>query len=205
MKRLVLVLSVLACGLLFGQDKVAYISMEKAWGEFYKTCSANVIFEQKKLEFEEKIAILQQGIEAEAKELKALQADATNELLSADASEEAKRKFRLRAELFAGKRDDFERSRRGGLQELSRLKTETEDMLMKELTGFVEKYAADKGITHLYDISGLTMNRLPVLLVYPKEQDVTNDFITVINAGHEKEQKEAKEKVEAIRKKEEKE
>ena len=204
MKRLVLVLSVLACGMLFGQDKVAYISMEKAWGEFYKTCSANVIFEQKKAEFEEKIAILQQGLEAEAKELKALQADATNELLSADASEEAKRKFRVRAELFAGKRDDFERSRRSGVQELNRLKAETEDMLMKELTGFVEKYAADKGITHLYDVSGLTMNRLPVLLVYPKEQDVTNDFITVINAGHEKEQQEAKEKVEAIRKKEEK-
>ena len=204
MKRLALVLSMLACSMLFGQDKVAYISMEKAWGEFYKTCSANVIFEQKKAEFEEKIAILQQGLEAEAKELKALQADATNELLSADASEEAKRKFRVRAELFAGKRDDFERSRRGGVQELNRLKAETEDMLMKELTGFVEKYAADKGITHLYDVSGLTMNRLPVLLVYPKEQDVTNDFITVINAGHEKEQQEAKEKVEAIRKKEEK-
>ena len=204
MKRLALVLSMLACSMLFGQDKVAYISMEKAWGEFYKTCNANVIFEQKKAEFEEKIAILQQGLEAEAKELKALQADATNELLSADASEEAKRKFRVRAELFAGKRDDFERSRRGGVQELNRLKAETEDMLMKELTGFVEKYAADKGITHLYDVSGLTMNRLPVLLVYPKEQDVTNDFITVINAGHEKEQQEAKEKVEAIRKKEEK-
>ncbi len=175
--------------------------MEKAWGEFYKTCNANVIFEQKKVEFEEKMAILQQGLEAEAKELKTLQADATNELLSADASEEAKRKFRVRAELFAGKRDDFERTRRAGVQDLNRLKAETEDMLMKELTGFVEKYAADKGITHLYDISGLTMNRLPVLLVYPKEQEVTNDFIAVINAGHEKEQQEAKEKLEAIKKK----
>ena len=202
MKRLAFVLGVLACGFLFGQDKVAYISMEKAWGEFYKTCSANVIFEQKKQEFEEKMAILQQGLEAEAKELKTLQADATNELLSADASEEAKRKFRVRAELFAGKRDDFERSRRGGVQELNRLKAETEDMLMKELTGFVEKYAADKGITHLYDVSGLTMNRLPVLLVYPKEQEVTNDFIAVINAGHEQELKDAKEKLEAIKKKE---
>ena len=117
-KRLALVLSVLACGLLFGQDKVAYISMEKAWGEFYKTCNANVIFEQKKVEFEEKMSILQQSLEAEAKELKSLQADATNELLSADASEEAKRKFRVRAELFAGKRDDFERTRRAGVQDL---------------------------------------------------------------------------------------
>ena len=71
------------------------------------------------------MAILQQGLEAEAKELKALQADATNELLSTDASEEAKRKFRVRAELFGSKRDDFERTRRSGVQELNQLKAET--------------------------------------------------------------------------------
>jgi len=203
-KRLSVVLGVLVCALAFGQDKVAYISMEKAWGEFYKTCNANVIFEQKKQEFEEKVAILQQGLESEAKELKTLQADASNELLSADASEEAKRKFRVRAELFASKRDDFERTRRGGVQELNQLKAETEEMLMKELTGFVEKYASDKGITHLYDVSGHTMNRLPVLLVYPKEQEVTDDFIDVINAGHDKELQDAKAKLEEIKKKESK-
>lgn len=202
MKRLSVVLGVLVCALAFGQDKVAYISMEKAWGEFYKTCNANVIFEQKKQEFEEKVAILQQGLESEAKELKTLQADASNELLSADASEEAKRKFRVRAELFAGKREDFERTRRNGIQDLNRLKGETEEILLKELKSFVEKYASDKGITHLYDVSGLTMNRMPVLLVYPKEQEVTDDFITVINAGHESELNEAKAKLEAIQKKE---
>ncbi|MBR4672883.1 MAG: OmpH family outer membrane protein [Victivallales bacterium] len=204
MKRLALVLSVLTCGFLFGQDKVAYISMDKAWNEFYKTCNANVIFEQKKQEFEEKMAILQQGLEAEAKELKALQADATNELLSTDASEEAKRKFRVRAELFGSKRDDFERTRRSGVQELNQLKAETEEMLMKELTASVEKFASDKGITHLYDISGLTMNRLPVLLVYPKEQEVTDDFIAVINAGHDRELQDSKAKLEEIKKKESK-
>lgn len=202
MKRLSIALGVMICGLLFGQDKVAYISMEKAWAEFYKTCNANVIFEQKKQEFEEKVAILQQGLEGEAKELKALQADANNELLSTDASEEAKRKFRVHAELFAGKRDDFERTRRSGIQDLNRLKAETEEMLLKELKGFVEKFASDKGITHLYDVSGLTMNRMPVLLVYPKEQEITEDFIAVINAGHESELNDAKAKLEAIQKKE---
>ena len=75
---------------------------------------------------------------------------------------------------------------------------------MKELTASVEKFASDKGITHLYDISGLTMNRLPVLLVYPKEQEVTDDFIAVINAGHDRELQDSKAKLEEIKKKESK-
>ena len=56
MKRFVFAIAAVAISVMCqAQDRVAYVSMEKAFAEFYKTINANVQFEQKKLEFEEQM------------------------------------------------------------------------------------------------------------------------------------------------------
>lgn len=201
MRITVFALALVISGLCLAQEKVAYVNMEKAFEDYYKTSNANVIFEQKKAEYEDKMLILSKELEADAKELQSLEGDAKNELLAKEARDEAVRKLRARAEVFNGKRDEFERSRRVGVQELTRTKSESEDMLVKELMVAIKQFAADKGYTLVYDVSGLTMNRMPVLLVYPEQLDVTSAFVAVINAGHDKELADAKAKLEAFSKK----
>jgi len=201
MKNLLFAVVMLCAAGVFAQDKVAYVSMEKAFLAFYKTVNANIIFEQKKIEFEEKMVLLRKGMDGDIQALKGLEADSKNELLSTEAREEAQRKYRVHAEVFAGKRDEFERSRQAGVRELTRSKSDTEDGLVKELVVFIKKFAADNGYTHVFDVSGLTMNRMPLLLVYPEQQEVTEAFIAVINQGHDDEIKAAKAKLEVMKNK----
>ena len=200
MKRFVFAVAAVAISLLCqGQDRVAYVSMEKAFAEFYKTVNANVQFEQKKLEFEEKMTMLSKELEAAANELKNLKTEAENELLSKEARDEAARKFKVRAQIFEEKRNEMARTERGGRAELNRTKGETEAILVSDLMAAIKKFASDNGYTHVYDISGMSFNRMPVLLVYPEQQEVTAAFIGVINKGHEKEMADAKKKLETIK------
>lgn len=199
MRKMAFALAFAACLLGMAQEKVAYVNIEKSFAEFYKTSNANVIFEQKKLDYDEKMSTLADELEAATGELKALEGDAKNELLSKEARDEARRKLKIRADLFNGKREGFERERRAGVQELNKLKAETEETLVNELRGAIRKFAADNGYTLVYDISGMTMNRMPVLLVYPEQLEITAAFIKFINEGHDKELADAKAKLEAMK------
>ncbi|MBQ7651977.1 MAG: OmpH family outer membrane protein [Victivallales bacterium] len=200
MKRIVFAIAAVAVSLMSqAQDRVAYVSMEKAFAEFYKTINANVQFEQKKLDFEEQMTALSKDLETAAAELKNLKADAENELLSKEARDEAARKFKARVSLFEERRNEMAMKERSGRNELNRLKGETEATLVKDLMAAIKKFAADNGYTHVYDISGMSFNRMPVLLVYPEQHEVTPTFINVINNGHEKELEAAKEKLEIIK------
>jgi len=200
MKRFVFAfVTVAVCMLCQAQDRVAYVSMEKAFTDYYKTINANVQFEQKKLEFEEKMTMLTKEFDASANELKNLRADADNELLSKEARDEAIRKFKVKAQIFEDKRNELARTERAGRTDLNRTKGETEATLVSDLIAAIKKFAADNGYTHVYDVSGMSFNRMPVLLVYPEQQDVTAAFIKVINNGHEKEIEAAKDKLEIIK------
>lgn len=200
MKRFVFAVAAVALGMICqAQDRVAYVSMEKAFGEYYQTINVNVVFEQKKLDFEEQMTKLTKELEADANELKNLKADADNELLSKEARDEAARKFKARVPLFEDRRNDMLRRERAGRMELERMKSEKENKLVSDLKTAIKKFAADNGFTHVYDISGMSLNRMPVLLVYPEQQEITAAFISVLNNGHEKEMAAAKEKLEVIK------
>lgn len=186
-------------GAALAQDKVAYVNMGKVFESFYKAINANIIFEQKKHEFDDKMSVLRTSLEDAARELKKIEEDAKNELLAKSAREEAISKYRVRAEIFGNKREEYEHARQNGIQELRKIQAETEDSLIKELTTFMNKYATDNGYTHVYDVSGLSMNRMPFLLIYPKQQEITTDFTAVVNAGHENELAEAKTKLAKMR------
>jgi len=181
------------------QDKVAYVNMATVFEGYYKTFNANIIFEQKKKEYEDKMGILCSSLEEALRELKKVEADAKNELLAEAAREEAVRKYRVRAENCGAKRDEYERSKQQGYQELRHAQRESEVTLANELSEMLRKYAADNGYTHVYDVSGQSLNGLPVLLVYPKQQEITVDFVKIVNTGHDKELADAKAKLEALR------
>jgi len=191
-------LFIMALGV-FAQDKVAYLNMSDVFEQYYKTLNANIIFENKKKEYDDKMTMMGSELETSLREVRTIEAEAKNELLAEKVREEAARKFKLKAELFQTKRNEFERTRQQGLMELRRLREDTEETLVRELRSLVDTYAQTNGYTHVYDVSGYSMNRMPFLLVYPKQQDITSAFVASINAGHDAEIKDAKAKINVLR------
>jgi Skp family chaperone for outer membrane proteins len=183
----------------FAQEKTAYINMEKIFENYYKTVNANIAFEQQKQDFEERITMLRGELEALAKETHKFEEDSQNELLSMAVRDDARRKFQLRLERLRGKNDEFERFRQENMQKLQRIRGSKEEELVEELLAMVRKFAEVRGYSHIYEISGRTLNRVPVLLVYPKNQELTDVVINIANAGHEDELAEAKARYEALR------
>ncbi len=181
------------------QEKTAYINMEKIFEEYYKTVNANIAFEQQKQDFEERVNMLRGELEALAKETQKFEEDSQNELLSMAVREDSRRKFQLRLERLRGKNEEFERFRQENMQKLQRIRGTKEEELVEELLTMVRKFAEVRGYSHVYEVSGRTLNRVPVLLVYPKDQDVTDVVINIANAGHEEELADAKARYEAIR------
>ena len=197
-KRVALVLVVaITC---LAADKVGYLNMNSLFEGYYKTVVANISFEQKKLEFDERLGVLGKGLEELVRELKKLEDEARNELLAESVREEAFKKYRARAEIFSQRRAEFERERRKVVQELRVIQEKTESELVAELRKLVNEYASANGYTHIIDISGNTMNRIPVFLVYPENEEITKVLVELSNKDHEKELEEAKAKLEELRK-----
>ena len=180
-------------------DKVGYLNMDTLFTSYYKTVNANISFEQKKREVDDRMGVLRSGIEEIVRELKKLEAEAQNELLADSVREEALKKYRTRADIFGQKREEFERARQESLQELRRIQVDTEALLVGELTKLVKSHAAANGFTHIVDISGQSMNRIPFLLVYPEKDEITQALVALANQGHEKELEESKAKLEELR------
>lgn len=183
------------------QDKIAYLDMEKVFEGYYKTVQANIGFEQRKQDFEDRLQILREELNSRISEVRRLEADVKNDLLGEDAREEARRKLQQHFDRYTAIRDEHDRFRQNGMQELQRVRANTEDELVADLIGVVKKFAADNGFTHVIEVTGKTFNRIPVFLVYPEKDDITSDILKLINVGHEEEYALAKKRLEDIRSK----
>lgn len=178
----------------------AYVNMETLFEGYFKTVRANTGFEQKKRDFEERLEILRDELKTMVSETKKLEDEAGSELLSQEARTEARNKMRLKVERLRAKEEEFSQFRRSGMADLNRSRMVTEEELIKDLSDFVRTYCKNKGFRLVYDINGRSLNRMPVLLVYPVEEEITQEILTEINKGHEEELKEATAELEALRK-----
>ncbi|NLZ63705.1 MAG: OmpH family outer membrane protein [Lentisphaerae bacterium] len=196
------VLLALACTLsVLGADKVAYLNMEKVFEGYYKTMQENYQFELQKQDFEDRLQLMQEEFQNSLKETQKVDADSKNELLSQSARDESKRKLGMMMERLQAKREELVKFRQEGYQKLQGTRATAEEGLIADLTAQVKKFAQDKGYTHVYEVSGRSLNRVPFIMVYPEDQEVTEDLILLINRGHEKELQESKEKTEALKNK----
>jgi Skp family chaperone for outer membrane proteins len=174
--------------------------METLFEGYFKTVRANAGFEQKKKDFEQRLDILRDELKTMTAETKKTEEEADSELLSQAARDEARNKLRLRVERLRAKEDEFNQFRRSGMADLNRSRLVTEEELIKDLSEFVRTYCKGKGHRLVYDINGRSLNRMPVLLVYPEEEEITKELLAELNQGHEEELKQATAELEALRK-----
>ena len=122
-----------AVALASAQDKVAYLDMEKIFEGYYKTVNANIGFEQRKQDFEDRLQLIREELNSRIGEVRKLEAEVKNDLLGEEAREEARRKLQQRFERYTAIRDEHDRFRQNGMQELQKVRANTEDELVVDL------------------------------------------------------------------------
>ena len=178
----------------------AFVNMETIFEGYYKTVRANAAFEQQKKDFEERVDILRSELRAMADEAKKLNDKVNDDLLSENKRTEMRRRLQLRMERLRAKEDEFRQFRNSGLKELQKSRMNAEQTLIEDLSEFVRKYCREHGYDLVYDVTGKSLNRMPVLLVYPEKEEITDRILAAINQGHEDELAKAKADFEAMQK-----
>ena len=197
--RISLLLLCLAAFSLWAQ-KVAYVNMETVFNEYYKTANENIRFEEERQNFLTGLEVLRTEFESTRKEFNDARGMAQNVLVGEENQKAAAQKAEALGARLAQKEEEIIRYQQQARAEIEERQQSATNRLLEELQAQLEKYAAEKGYEMVYEVSGRTLNRVRVLLVYPKDKEITEAMVKLVNAGHEAEKAEADGKLEKMRK-----
>ena len=197
--RISLLLLCLAAFSLWAQ-KVAYVNMETVFNEYYKTANENIRFEEERQNFLTGLEVLRTEFESTRKEFNDARGMAQNVLVGEENQKAAAQKAEALGARLDQKEEEIIRYQQQARSEIEERQQSATNRLLEELQAQLEKYAAEKGYEMVYEVSGRTLNRVRVLLVYPKDKEITEAMVKLVNAGHEAEKAEADGKLEKMRK-----
>lgn len=197
--RISLLLLCLAAFSLWAQ-KVAYVNMETVFNEYYKTANENIRFEEERQNFLTGLEVLRTEFESTRKEFNDARGMAQNVLVGEENQKAAAQKAEALGARLTQKEEEIIRYQQQARAEIEERQQSATNRLLEELQAQLEKYAAEKGYEMVYEVSGRTLNRVRVLLVYPKDKEITEAMVKLVNAGHEAEKAEADGKLEKMRK-----
>ena len=198
--RITLLVAALACGLqLSAQDKTIYVNLETIFENFYKTINANIAFEDQKKDFEARLGLIREEMQNLEKQAQRYNEEVQNDLLPRETRETSQRSLQAAVDRLRAKKREYDQNQEEGLRNLQRIRMKREEDLVSDILTTINKYADEVGATHVIEVSGKTFNRVQVYLRYPKEKDVTQAILKLVNLGHEDELAAAKAKLDTIR------
>ena len=198
--RITLLVAALACGLqLSAQDKTIYVNLETIFENFYKTINANIAFEDQKKDFEARLGLIREEMQNLEKQAQRYNEEVQNDLLPRETRETSQRSLQAAVDRLRAKKREYDQNQEEGLRNLQRIRMKREEDLVSDILSTINKYADEVGETHVIEVSGKTFNRVQVYLRYPKEKDVTQAILKLVNLGHEDELAAAKAKLDTIR------
>ena len=198
--RITLLIAALACGLqLSAQEKTIYVNLETIFENFYKTVNANIAFEDQKKDFEARLGLIREEMQNLEKQAQRYNEEVQNDLLPRETRETSQRSLQAAVDRLRAKKREYDQNQEEGLRNLQRIRMKREEDLVNDILGTINKYADEVGATHVIEVSGKTFNRVQVYLRYPKEKEVTQAILKLVNLGHEDELAAAKAKLDTIR------
>jgi len=202
LKRIAIVfLALCACVAVRAAERFAYVNMETVFNEYYKTVNENINVENLRKQYLDGFNLLKDEFQASLAEYQKAGADADNALLSDEVRENARNKAQLLENRLQQKQEEVMRYRQDSLGEIENRQMQIVEKLAEELVEQVRKYAEAQGYTTVLEVSGKSLNRVPLVLSYPKEQEITDAVVKLVNAGHEAEKIEAQAKLDDLRNK----
>lgn len=194
-------LALCACVAVRAAERFAYVNMETVFNEYYKTVNENINVENLRKQYLDGFNLLKDEFQASLAEYQKAGADADNALLSDEVRENARNKVQLLENRLQQKQEEVMRYRQDSLGEIENRQMQIVEKLAEELVEQVRKYAEAQGYTTVLEVSGKSLNRVPLVLSYPKEQEITDAVVKLVNAGHEAEKIEAQAKLDDLRNK----
>ena len=161
--------------------------MDKIFRSYYKTRQADLNLKKQAEIFKSYAVKLMESRMKLEEEFKALR-DASQSIALSEAERESKRiaaqdKYRqLKAK--EAELAQYNREKQKQMREEYQRKR---DAVVKEIMEAVRKKALLEGYTLILDISGKTLNNLPSVIYASESVDLTDEIITELNRGHEKE------------------
>ncbi len=181
-----------------GTYKTAYVNMQTVFESYYKTVQANIRFANEKREFLDRLRLMEEEMKPLQAEGQKLQNELRDELVSEEAKQESARRLRMLMERANAKQQEYMQFRQNGRREVEEKRLVAEGELIEDLSSFVRKYCEMNGYHIVYDINGKSLNRMPVLLLYPKELEITDELVVAVNRGREDELAKAREELKAV-------
>lgn len=181
-----------------GTYKTAYVNMQTVFESYYKTVQANIRFANEKREFLDRLRLMEDEMKPLQAEGQKLQSELRDELVSEEAKQESARRLRMLMERANAKQQEYMQFRQNGRREVEEKRLQAEGELIEDLSSFVRKYCEMNGYHIVYDINGKSLNRMPVLLLYPKELEITDELVVAVNRGREAELAKAREELKAV-------
>jgi len=173
---------VAACGMAAATElKVATVSMERVFDEYYKTKEANANFKARADEVDVKRRELVGDVKGAKVDLEALSSESRDKSLSDSAREKKKR---AAEEKFSQYKDaeeklmEFDKAQKKTFGDQMR---EAQKGIVKEIGTVIQAYAKEKGFTLVLDSSGKTMNSIEALVYADPALDITEPIMTLLN------------------------
>ena len=162
---------------------VAFINMDKAFNEFYKTKLADAQIKAQRQEFVNEEKKMVDALDAMQKEFTGIREEALNSALSEEVRS-AKRTLAEEKQLAISDQKDkirrFEELRGRQLEDqIRRMKRG----IVEEIRESVKTYARDKAYEAVLDASGTGVSGVEVALYVDAKVDITEDILKIVNKG----------------------
>ncbi len=182
MKRFfTVVAALLLCGALSAVDRIACVDLEKVFREYYKSRIAEDAIKQQAESYRSYLTRLNEQLNAAVEKARTTRSNALNVALSDKEREEAEKLAAKATTEVNEKKAEIELYVQARTQDMRNLEAKKRAEIMADIQKEIRRRASAEGYTFVIDVSGKTTNDQPVVLVYPKGNDITESVISELN------------------------
>lgn len=163
------------------EQKIAFISMERVFDEYYKTKTANAQFKARGEEIDAK----RKDLVVKAKALKADFDKLNAEYRDKSLNDNAREKKREAAEDKLGELKEAEERLmefdKTYKKEIADQMRQMQQQIVGEIRGVVQTYVIENKIEIVFDSSGKTLNNVEGVVYFDKRTDITDPILAIMN------------------------
>ena len=164
-----------------GMLKIAIVSMEQVFDQYYKTKKANDLLKKRFDKSDLKKRELMDAVKTLKSELKTLAMEATDNSLSSADQDKKKRLSEKKYITYLDAEEKLIEFKKTTTKEFGYQMRQTQQKIVADIRKTVERYIKGKGIILVLDSSGKSMNNVESIIYYDSALDITDDIIKLLN------------------------
>ncbi len=161
--------------------KIATLSMEHIFDEYYKTKEANAQFKARADEMDLQRHKLSDDLKSQKGELEILNAETRDKSLSDTEREKRKQQEELKYTQVCDAEDKLLEFDKNCKKQIGDQMRQMQQRIIQEIRAVIQGYAQDQGISLVLDSSGKTMNNMEAVIVADKAFDITDSILAILN------------------------